>query len=51
MIADAVEEFVKEYRDADKDKRRGIRNIALINFFRWEIIKDALVKIDKEAAP
>jgi hypothetical protein len=47
---EAVEKYVKEYRAADKVTREGKRNIALFEFFKWELIKDELIKIDEEEA-
>lgn len=47
-IGEAVENYIKDYRAADKETRKGKRNIALIEFFKWELIKDELTKIDEE---
>lgn len=50
QLGKEVENYIKDYRESDAITRDARRRVALLKFFKWELIKDEIKKIDKEEA-
>lgn len=48
-IGEEVEIFMYEYRESDAPTRAAKRKVVLLEFFKWEMIKELIGEIDGEA--
>ena len=45
-IGEYVEEYIEEYKAADPASRNRKREIALFEFYKWELVKECIEEID-----
>jgi hypothetical protein len=48
QLGKEVEKYINDYRESDTITRDARRRVASLKFFKWELIRDEIKKIDKE---
>ena len=47
-MQDEIDEYLDDYREEDKAIRNGMREVSLLEYFKWDAIRAGIRKIDLE---